>query len=49
MIMLLAASLISMALLLPAAGELGKRAKAAGWAEAAGTPKVSGVGQQARV
>jgi len=42
MIMLLAAALISMALLLPAAGELGKRAKAAGpQAEAKAAPEAA--------
>jgi len=50
MIMLLAASLISMVLLLPAAGELGKRAQAAERrAEAAATPRVSRAGTRAPV
>jgi BASS family bile acid:Na+ symporter len=50
MTMLLAASLISMVLLLPGAGEMGRRAKAAGdpAAEAA-APAVSRATQQARV
>jgi BASS family bile acid:Na+ symporter len=49
MIMLLAASLISMVLLLPGAGELGKRARAAeGRAEAATIPTGSRADQQAR-
>jgi len=50
MIMLLAASLISMVLLLPAAGELGKRAEAAeGRAAAVATPRVSPAGNRAPV
>lgn len=49
MIMLLAASLISMVLLLPAAGELGKRVKAAGArAPAEAAAKVSAAGPRAR-
>jgi BASS family bile acid:Na+ symporter len=49
MIMLLAASLISMALLLPGAAEMGRRAKAAeGGASAGATPKVARAGRQAR-
>ncbi len=50
MIMLLAASLINMVLLLPGAGEMGKRARAAeDRAEATATPNVSQAGQRARV
>jgi bile acid:Na+ symporter, BASS family len=48
MIMLLAASLISMVLLLPCAGEMGRRAKASGRrAEAGATPNLARAGGQA--